>query len=649
MQQTVIIQDWLESQCGQVDGAARGVVMLASRRDGGLSSAASWPPGGRATQELEDAAQFAFDRQQPLSQGRLNGAERPAPVGPLISFPLQVKGKTIGALAVLLRPDIAQPPQSAVASLQRGAESFEAVMRQGMTAAKAAAGAPVSNYAPTASTPQLQARSASAPASPAPMPMPAATLSKAPSGARNDPDKTQELPASNSLRLLHLLATIEAHDQFKAAAGAFATELAEIFACDRVSVGLSGRRHVKVHALSHSTEFKANQGLLRDIGAAMEETIWQGSTLLFPQPDGAQPRVDRAHATLSQRHGSQAICTVLLVKNGKAVGAMMFERNRAEQLTRSDFTLCENIGALLGPLIERKHASDRAWPLKILAALKEAAAPIFGPGHRAMKIGVGSAVVGLIAAAFIPGDYRVSAPARLEGAVQRVMVAPGDGYLKQAYVRPGDRVKAGQPLAELADEDLKLELRKAQSTVAQLESSYGAALMKQDRTEVGIIFAKLEEARAQLQLVEIQLQRVKLTAPFDGVVITGDLTQTLGAPVKKGDSLMTLAPEHDFRVIVEVDERDVGDVHDGQPGNLALTALPGDARPFTVARITPVATAGQGRNYFEVEAKLTVKDADLRPGLMGVAKIEAGSRSLLWILTHRVYGWLRLMVWSWIG
>ena len=478
--------------------------------------------------------------------------------------------------------------------------------------------------------------------------MPAATL-KAPSGAHNDPDKTQEMPAPNSVRLLHLLATIEAHDDFTAGAGAFATELAEIFACDRVSVGLMGRRHVKVHALSHSTEFKANQGLLRDIGAAMEETIWQGSTLLFPQPDGAQPRVDRAHTTLAQRHGAQAICTVLLVKNGKAVGAMMFERNRTEQLTRTEFTLCENIGALLGPLIERKHASDRPWPLKIVSALGEAVAPLFGPGHRALKIGVGSALVALIAAAFIPGDYRVSAPARLEGSIQRVMVAPGDGYLKQAYVRPGDRVKAGQLLAELADEDLKLEQRKAQSAVAQLESSYGAALTKQDRTEVGIIFAKLEEARAQQQLTEIQLQRVKLTAPFDGIVITGDLTQTLGAPVKKGDSLMTLAPEHDFRVIVEVDERDVGDVHTGQPGSLALTALPGDARPLVVDRITPVATAGQGRNYFEIEAKLQVKDAELRPGLMGVAKIEAGSRSLLWILTHRVYGWLRLMVWSWIG
>ncbi len=96
---------------------------------------------------------------------------------------------------------------------------------------------------------------------------------------------------------------------------------------------------------------------------------------------------------------------------------------------------------------------------------------------------------------------------------------------------------------------------------------------------------------------------------------------------------MTMAPEHDFRVMLEVDERDIGEVRIGQPGSLALTALPGRCAPFEIDRITPVASPAQGRNYFEVEAKLKAKDAELRPGLMGVAKIEAGSRSLLWI-TH---------------
>ena len=173
--------------------------------------------------------------------------------------------------------------------------------------------------------------------------------------------------------------------------------------------------------------------------------------------------------------------------------------------------------------------------------------------------------------------------------------------------------------------------------------------MKQDRAEVAILGAKLEQARAQLALVQARLQRTQVVAPFDGIVITGDLTQSLGAPVKKGEALMTLAPEHDFRVILEVDERDIADVQLGKAGSLALSALPGDTFPIEVKRITPVATTGQGRNFFEVEAQMKANPDQLRPGLLGVGKVDAGSRSLLWIWTHRVSDWLRLTAWSWLG
>jgi len=311
--------------------------------------------------------------------------------------------------------------------------------------------------------------------------------------------------------------------------------------------------------------------------------------------------------------------------------------------------LCENIGALLGPLLEVRRTVGKPWPAKIAGALREGASPLFGTGHLALKVGVAATVAVLAGAAFIPGDYRVSAPARLEGAIQRVMVAPAEGYLKLAHVRPGDRVKEGQVVAELSDEDLKLEERKAQSELSQIENSYGTALVKQDRAEVAILGAKLEQARAQLALVQTRLQRTQVVAPFDGIVITGDLTQSLGAPVKKGEALMTLAPEHNFRVILEVDERDIADVKLGKAGSLALSALPGDTFPLEVNRITPVATTGQGRNYFEVEAQMKAKADQLRPGLLGVGKVEAGSRSLLWIWTHRISDWLRLTVWSWLG
>ena len=642
-----IIQAWLETQCGQITGAKGGVVMLVPRGDGhALAPAAAWPSGGSVSDELADAAKVAYEKEQPLTQARLNGAERPIPVGPVISYPILVKGKTVGAWAVLLNSDVTLPPHAAVASVQRAAETFEDFMRQNRVPGKSAAtnAASTHSYAPTQSAGPTQPTNASLSTGAS------AALPVSPGGSRRaDPDKTQELPAPNSVRILHLLATIEAHDGFTEAATAFVTELAEMFDCDRVSVGLQGRRHIKVEALSHSTEFKSNQGLLRDIGAAMEEGIWQGATLTFPQPDGAQPRVDRLHAALAQRHGAQSIYTVPLVKSGKPVGAVMLERNHTDPLPRAEVTLCENVAALLGPLLVTKRSVDRAWPMKILLALREAAAPLLGPGHKLAKAITAVLLVIVVAGALISADYRVSAPARLEGAVQRVLVASADGYLKEAHVRPGDLVKAGQLLAELADEDLKLEQRRALSDVAQLENTSGAALMKQDRAEVAIQFAKLDEAKAKLALIDEQLKRVKLIAPFNGILITGDLTQMLGAPVKKGDQLLTLAPEHDFRVIVEVDERDIGNVRIAQEGHLALAALPGDALPFEVTRITPVATTGQGRNYFEVEAKLKANGQALRPGLAGVAKVEAGTRSLLWIWTHRLYDWMRLTAWSWIG
>ena len=655
------IQAWLEKQCGQANGVTGAVVLVLPRNSKSLVPAAHWPPGGLPGEGLAAAAKAAYERQQPLSQPRLNGAERPVPLGPMFSYPIQVKGRTIGAVAVGFDPAVALPPQAVVDSLTQAAGGFESYVRQGAAPAKPVPSEALipmtANYVPNDKTQPLAAAIGGTPAvgsaDPRAVAAPSAPVAAAPAEIptlrSQVGERTAELPGPNSTRILQLLATVEAHESFVEAATAFATELALMFGCERVSVGLSGRRHVKVEALSHATEFRANQGLLRDIGAAMEEAIWQGATLVYPLPEGAQPRVDRAHADLAQRHSSAWIATVPLVKAGRPCGAITLERGRSEAMGRADLALCENIAALLGPLLEVKRTVDRPWPAKLAGALGEAFAPLLGPGHVALKVGVGASLAVLVGAALLPTDYRVSAPARLEGEVQRVLVAPADGYLKHAHVRPGDRVKTGQLVAELADEDLKLEERKAQSEVSQLENSLGTALVKQDRSEVAIMGAKLDEARSQLELIQSRLHRTQVQAPFDGIVISGDLSQSLGAPVKKGETLMTVAPEHDFRVILEVDERDIADVRLGKTGFLALSALPGDTLPLEVNRITPVATTAQGRNYFEVEAKLKTKAGELRPGLLGVGKVEAGSRSLLWIWTHRISDWLRLTLWSWIG
>jgi multidrug efflux pump subunit AcrA (membrane-fusion protein) len=322
-------------------------------------------------------------------------------------------------------------------------------------------------------------------------------------------------------------------------------------------------------------------------------------------------------------------------------------RRRAEPFTDAEIAQCENVARLLGPVLRLKREDAESWTRRVHRALGNTVRNLVRPGHAAFKTGAATALIVAGAAALLPVDYRVGAPARVEGAVQRTLVAPADGFLRELHVRPGDRVSAGQALADLAQDDLKLEQRKWGSELNQHENAAAAALARSDRAQFVVSQARAEEARAQFDLASSQLARTRIVAPFDGVIIAGDLTQSLGAPVKRGETLMMIAPEQKFRLVVEVDERDIADIRVGQSGRLVLGAFMGRKLDFKVARVTPMATARDGRNFFEVEGDLDDVGEALRPGLQGVARIEAGRHPMAWIWSRHAVNWLRLTAWSW--
>ncbi len=104
-------------------------------------------------------------------------------------------------------------------------------------------------------------------------------------------------------------------------------------------------------------------------------------------------------------------------------------------------------------------------------------------------------------------------------------------------------------------------------------------------------------------------------------MVSGDLSQRLGAPVQPGEVLFEVAPLDAFRLDIYVDERDIRYVSRGQSGHLALTGRPEVPLDFQVTRITPVSEVRDSNNTFRVEAALP---NGMRPGMKGVAKIEVG-------------------------
>ena len=458
-------------------------------------------------------------------------------------------------------------------------------------------------------------------------------------------EKVFSVARVDASKVLQIQAALLAQPRFAGAATAFVSELAVLFGATRVWLGWVENGSAAVVAMSAELDLQRNAELCQALAAAMDEAIEQGASIVYPTEREARPRITLAHAAVSRR-GTGGVVTVPVVSAGRIIGAVTLEHRSSESMLPGGVAACEHLVCLIAPVLELKRDADQSWYARLRQQARELPAQLLRPGHAGLKAGALAAIALIAALSLWPVEYRVSAPAHLEGSIQRVLVAPSDGFLREAHVKPGDFVHEGQVLAELAGQDLEIERRKWASERAQQENNYLSALAKGERTQYVVNFGKADAARAQLELVEQQIARSRIRAPFDGVVIKGDLSQSLGAPVQRGDVLLTVAPANAFRIIVEVDERDIGDVRLGQQGTLALAALPHATQGFRVVRVTPVASAKDGRNFYEVEGQLQTSAEALRPGLQGVAKIAAGQQSLGWIWTHRVADWARLALWS---
>ena len=447
---------------------------------------------------------------------------------------------------------------------------------------------------------------------------------------------------------LGLVQAAQEQKRLDQSAMAVVNELATRGNADRVSLGLERKGTLKVCALSRTAWFDRKSQLVETIENAMEEAIDQEVAIGHPALPTASGKVCVAQRDLAVRAGAAAVLSVPLVSDGRPIGALTFERNQGPPFETESVKLYEVFGELLGPVLEAKLERERWFAGRIADRIVELRDKLLGPRHPTLKLSAVLVALAVLFLLFADGEFRVSAKTVVEGAVQRAAVAPFEGYIANAYVRAGDSVRQGQVLAVLDDRDLKLEQVKWESEKEQVSRKYREALAKHDRAASRILAAQLNQADAQLALAEEKLARTRLVAPFDGIVVSGDLSQLLGSPVEQGKILFELAPLDAYRVILKVDERDIAHAAVGQRGELALTGLSHATLPFVVKTITSVSTSQEGRNFFRVEAQLADTSQRLRPGMEGVGKIVAGKRRLAWIWTRGFVDWLRIWLWTWM-
>lgn len=440
-----------------------------------------------------------------------------------------------------------------------------------------------------------------------------------------------------------------AHNGFTQAASAVCSELQSMLGCELVAIGMRRGRGIRPLGWSGLADAQAGLALGRKLAASMDECVDQGCSLRYPPAPDDPPRITLMHAELASAELGSAILSIPLPARHEAVGCLLLLRSEKQPWSEAERARGEQLASLLGPVLLLRQQADEPLRRRLLRQPARLFETLRGPRALSAWLGLSLAAALALSAGLLPVADTVRAEARLQGGIERSITAPADSFIQDVLVRPGSEVAEGELLLTLADQELRSEQSRLESELARHRSEQAEAFARQDRSRMVASQAKAEEVSAQLELVGEQLARTRLSAPFPGVVIRGDLQQQAGAPVKRGDVLLVLSPAGDYRLILQVDERDIGRLAAGQSGQVGFVALPGEHFPFRINRITPVARVIDGHNGFEVEASLEARGAAIRPGLEGIAHVALGERALLAIWGRRVADWLSFRLWTLFG
>ncbi len=585
---------WLALQCGAIADVRAGLLLVREADGAAYVPAALWPDARQDLSYLTGAAQRALTERRGVVVGRDTGDSSGVAPGMVhVAYPVECDSELMGAVVLELQARGRAELQGVLRQLLWGVGWLEALQRRRQLAHKS----------------QLLERASVA---------------------------------------LDLVQAVQEQATLEQAAMAVVNELATIGKADRVSLGLERRSVLKLCAISRTAWFDPKSQLVDAIENAMEEAMDQETWVAHPPLAASRGRVTLAQRDLAANSGATAVLTVPLSGGGRPLGALTFERDQGPAFDPATVALCEAVCEVLGPSLRMRLDDERWVGGRASRAWSGWRARLLGPRDQALKLSAAVVLLTVLFLTFADGQFRVSARTFVEGSVQRASVAPFDGYINEALVRAGAVVSKGDVLAVMDDRDLKLDRVKWSTEREQIAGKYHEALAKRERAATGIFAAQLEQAESQLALADEKLSRTRLAAPFDAVVVSGDLSQMLGAPVERGKVLFELAPLDQYRVILRVDERDIGYVAPGQRGELALAGAMDANLPFLVKTVTSVSTAQDGRNFFRVEAQLDQPSKRLRPGMEGVGKISIGEQRLVWIWTRHFVNWARLTFWTWM-
>lgn len=235
------------------------------------------------------------------------------------------------------------------------------------------------------------------------------------------------------------------------------------------------------------------------------------------------------------------------------------------------------------------------------------------------------------------------------------------GIVSKLFVDYNSVVKKGQIIAELDKTNLTSELNTAKANLSSAQSTlaYETANYKRYKTlfDKGLVSAddyenaelsylKAKEAvatsRETVRKAQTNLGYATITSPIDGVVLSKSVEegQTVAASFSTPELFNIAQDLTDMRVVADVDEVDIGDVHEGERVTFTVDAYPNDTFEGEVTQVRQEATTTNNVVTYEVVISAPNADLKLKPGLTANVTIYTSGKQGVLVVPSKA---LRLM------
>jgi len=468
-----------------------------------------------------------------------------------------------------------------------------------------------------------------------------------------------------------------------------------LIGCDRLSLVVKRGKSIHVESASGQATINRRSNLNQSMKALATKVIEAGETITsMGTMEELPPQIQVPMTDFLSESGSRIVMLVPLfeneqlitddkedevkqkheaLENRKVIGCLVVEQMSDTEpgsgwRGRTDL-VAAHISASLSNALTFQNIFLMAFLRKVGRAI------VWFKGRRLVKaLLILAALIAVCCAfAFVPADYRVEAEGQLMPVIQDDVFAPWDGEVVEIFIEGGQRVKAGQPLLRIQNDQLRADLLANQNQLNEklqleraVQAEYDSAVKNASKADQIQLEGRILETRIEIEGLVDQLRLLKerdellnVRSPIDGVIATFQVELLLkDRPVRRGEILLEILDDSGpWHLELSLEEHRLGHLLKAQidqqtedlPVEFQLATAPELTYEGSLKQIGSRTISSEEKGtILEVQAKLNVENlpyAYRRIGADVQAKINCGEKSLFYVLFGDVVEFFQKTFW----